>query len=146
MKMIYGGTPVKNLNIVKHDVSTNDATVMPSDLQAGVSCYARGQKVIGTGRSFEFAYYGDFETNDFMIIPAKINVIHLSSVTYPMQDIIKLDNNMSNLDFSTEQVVSNIIVDGELYPVKVISTDNEINILCDKTVTLQVFYGKDNYV
>ena len=142
---MYGSVPVKSLNVHSYEMDTNDANLQPSDMQAGVTAYARGQKITGTGKSFEFAYYGSFETNDFMIIPSNINVIQLSSATHPMQDIIILKN-MKDLDFSVEQVVSNIVVDGASYPVTVTSTSSEISIVCDQTVTLQVFFGKDNYV
>lgn len=144
MKMIYGGVPVNSLKVKHYELDTNSATVQPSDLQTGVTCFARGKKMTGTGKSFEFAWYGAFETNDFMIIPSKINVIHISSLEYPMQDVISL-NNVNDLDFSTEQVVSNVVVDGVSYPIKVSSSDTEFNITCDKTIKLQIFYGRDNY-
>lgn len=145
MKMIYGGTPVKNLNIVKHDVSTNDATVMPSDLQAGVSCYARGQKIVGTGKSFEFATYGGFETNCPLIISNVINVVEIASTIYPVKTTISLSE-MKNIDFSTPQVIGNIIVDNVEYPVTATIEDIFLTFYCDKTVTLEIFFGKDNYV
>lgn len=145
MKIMYNGTPIKSLNIKHHEISTNDCDMIASDLQVGKTAVAKGRKITGTGRSFEFAYYGDFETNDFMMIPCKINVVHLSSDAYPTQDIITLYD-MKNLDFSTEQIIGNIIIDGVAYPVKVVSTDSKISISCDQTVALQVFFGKDNYV
>lgn len=46
MKMYYGGTPIKSLNVKHYEMSTSDATVQPSDLQSGVTCYARGQKLL----------------------------------------------------------------------------------------------------
>ena len=144
MKMIYGGTPINSLKVKHYEMDTNSADVQPSDMQAGVTAFARGRKITGTGKAFEFAYYGNFETNDFMIIPAKINVIHISSSAYPMQNTITLDV-MKNLDFATQQVVANVVIDGTTYPIKVASTETEINIECDQTIKLQIFFGKDNY-
>lgn len=145
MKMIYGGVPITSMKVNHYELSTSDATVQPSDLQAGITCYARGAKVTGTGKSFEFAFYGGFSTNDFAIIPSSINVIHISSSEYPVQDVVAL-NDIKNLDFTNEQIVSNVVIDGEVYPIKVTSTSSELNITCDRAIVLEVFYGKDNYV
>ncbi len=126
-------------------MDTNDCTAISSDLQAGVTCVAKGKKITGTGKSFEFAYYGAFETNDFMIIPTKVNVVHLSSAVYPTQNIVTLDV-MKDLDFSTTQTIANVIIDGVSYPIRVTSTESEISIECDQTIKLQIFFGKDNYI
>lgn len=145
MKMYYGNTPVKKVNISHYEMNTNDATVMPSDLQAGVSCYARGQKVVGTGKSFEFAYYGYFETNFPMFIPSDINVIEVASTDNPIQ-LTTILSNMKNLDFSIENIIAKVIVDGISYDLIAQVSQDELTIFCEKDVTLQVFYGKDNYV
>lgn len=83
MKMIYNGTPIKSLNIKRYEMNTNDATLKASDMQVGVTAYAKGKKVTGTGKSFEFAYYGGFETNSINYVPNMINVIEIASVNYP---------------------------------------------------------------
>lgn len=145
MKMYLGNMPVKKVNISNYEMDTNDATVMPSDLQAGVSCYARGQKVIGTGKSFEFASYGGFETNCPLIISNVINVVEIASTIYPVKTIIPLSE-MKNTDFSTPQVIGSIIVDNVEYSVTAMIEDIFLTFICDKTVTLQIFFGKDNYV
>lgn len=145
MKMMYGNVPVKNLHITKHDVSTDDATMVASDLQAGITAYARGGKITGTGRSFEFAIYGGIEANDPWPVPTTINVIHVNCLEYPTQSSVAL-NQMKNLDFSVTQTVANIAIDGALYPVSVTVADNMLTINCERTLTFQVFYGKDNYV
>lgn len=145
MKMIYGGTPINSLKVKHYELDTNSATVQPSDLQAGVTCFAKGKKMTGTGKSFEFAYYGQFETNDSMVIPSFINVVEISSLTHPVQLIIPLSD-MKNIDFSLPQSVGNVMIDGVSYPVTVVVENNEILVSCDQTIKLEIFYGKDNYV
>lgn len=145
MKLMYGNVPVKNLHITKHDVSTNDATVVASDLQAGVTAYARGQKITGTGKSFEFADYGGFNTNLPIIIDNTINVIEITSTIYPIKSTIPLSD-MKNTDFSVSQTIGVVIIDSVEYPVIVSISNGTLTLSCDKTVTLEVFYGKDNYV
>lgn len=146
MKLMYGSTPVKSLNINYFERNTNDCDMIASDLQAGKTAVARGQKITGTGKSFEFAYYGIFQSNESLIIPIDtINVIHISSIDYPTQSLIHL-NNMKDLDFTTNQVVCNLIVGGNEYPVTVTASNNEVSIACGANVSFEVFLGKDNYV
>lgn len=55
-------------------------------------------------------------------------------------------NNMRNIDFTVEQTVGAAIIDGIEYPI-VASVKNSIFTLnCEKTITLEIFFGKDNYV
>ena len=82
MKMYYGDTPIKSLKIKHYEVSTHDATIKSSDLQTGITAYAKGKKVTGTGKSFEFASYGDWTTNLPFIIPTTINVVQVGSLNY----------------------------------------------------------------
>lgn len=142
---MYGGTPVNSLKVRHYEVSTNDATLKASDLQSGVTAYARGQKVTGTGKSFEFAFYGQFETNFAMPIPSNINVIEVASTNHPVQ-LTTILSDMKNLDFSNEIKVASVIVDGVAYDITVQVSYNMLNILCEKDISLEVFYGKDNYV
>lgn len=144
MKMIYGGTPVKSLKVKHYEVSTSDATVQPSDVQAGVTYYARGTKGVGTGRCFEFASYGFVYTNVPTPIPSTINVVEVASLDYPVQLTIAL-NKMYNVDFSTSQNIGNIIIDGQSYPLTIVVSNNRMTISCDKTIKLEIFYGRDNY-
>lgn len=141
MKLMLGGTPVKKMMI--HN-DTMDATMVASDLQAGVTAYANGQKVTGTGKSFEFANYGAIKTNTSRYIPNNINVIELASSEYPIKLTLELDA-MKNTDFSNKQVAI-VNIDGTDYDLTVNAGSNLLNIVCDKTFTLQLFYGKDNYV
>ena len=144
--MIYGGVPVNSLKVKHYELDTNSATVQPSDMQSGITAYARGQKIIGTGKSFEFAYYGRMLSNDSFIIPTNtVNVVHISSVDYPVHSLVHLAN-MDNLDFTSGQVVCNLIVNGSEHPVTVIANNNEISVNCDVNVYFEIFFGKDNYV
>lgn len=145
MKMIYGGVPVQSLKVKHYEMDTNSATVQPSDLHSGITCYARGKKVTGTGRSFDFANYGSIYTNVATIIPSVVNVVEVASLTYPVQLSMALTD-MKNVDFSNSQTIANIIVDGEPHTITVVISDGKMTLVCDKTMKLQIFYGKDNYV
>jgi hypothetical protein len=145
MKMIYGGVPVNSLKVRHYEIDTNSATVQPSDLQAGVTCFARGQKVTGTGKSFEFANYGQYTTNSSKYVPTNINIVEVASSEYP----IKLNMNLSlmkDTDFSQEQNIATVIIDGKEYDLVISVKSNIMKVVCDKTVQLQIFYGKDNYI
>lgn len=145
MKLAYGSVPVKALNINYFEQDTNDCDMIASDLQAGKTAVARGKKIVGTGKSFEFARYGSVSTNVSTIIPTMINVVEITSLNYPVQSFIAL-NDMQDIDFSTSQTIGNIIVDGTPYPLTIVASDNTMTISCDKMIRLEIFYGKDNYV
>ena len=142
MKLMLGNTPVKKMMI--HN-DTQDATMVASDLQAGVTCYAKGQKVTGTGKSFEFASYGSLPTNDSTYIPSAINTIMVSSVEKPVQLSLAVSDTIYN-DFSTPTEIGKVLVDDSYYPIFVVVDGYFLSISCEKTVTLEIFYGKDNYV
>lgn len=142
---MYGGTPINSMKVHSYELDTNSATVQPSDMQAGVTCFARGKKITGTGKSFEFANYGQLKTNASRYVPSNVNVIELASTVYP----IKLSTELTlldNLDFSTEQKIAQVIIDNIEYDLFVSVKSNILKVSCEKTFDLQVFYGKDNYV
>lgn len=145
MKLCLGNTPVKSLNICKLDVDTNDATIVASDMQSGMTAYAKGIKVTGTGKSFSFAFYGMVETNLEIQIPNVINVIEVSSLEYPVQMVVALSE-MKSQDFTVETTIGNIVVSGVTYPITAQVTDSKLTLSCSQTVNLQVFYGKDEHV
>lgn len=146
MKMIYGGVPVNSLNVHHFEMDTNDCTMVASDLQAGVTAVARGQKITGTGKTFEFAWYGRMTSNDSFIIPANaVNIVHISSTDYPIHSIVQLSD-MKALDFNTPQVIGNLIVDNLQHSISVYVQNNEIFIICDIDTSFEIFFGKDNYV
>ena len=142
MKLMKGSTPIKKTMIHK---DTQDATMVASDLQSGVTCYAKGQKVTGTGKSFEFACYGTHETNLIDFVPTPINVIQIGSLDYPVRMTVAL-NNMKTLDFTSAQKVAEVLIGEIVYPITVSVQDGILDIACEQTINLEVFYGKDNYV
>lgn len=142
MKLMLGNTPVKKMMI--HN-DTQDATVVPSDLQAGVTCYAKGQKVTGSGKSFEFACCGAYETNIIDFVPTNINVIQIGSLDYPIKMTVSLED-IKTLDFTTAQQVAEVFIGEATYPITVSVQDGIFDIACGQTINIQLFYGKDNYV
>lgn len=145
MKMYYGNTPVNSLNINYFERDTNDCDMVASDLQAGKTAVARGQKITGTGKCFSFATYGDWTTNISDIIPMMINVVHVGSVDYPVKMTDTL-NNTKFYDFSVAQQVAEITIDGVVYPITISVQNDELMIACEKTINLQLFMGKDEYI
>lgn len=145
MKFMYGNVPVKSLNVHYFEQDTNDATLQSSDLQAGVTAYARGRKITGTGKSFEFANYGQFFTNFPIYVPSVVNIIEIASMEYPVKISIALSN-MKNIDFSVSQRVGSVIINNVEYPITVSVENNLLTVFCDQSIYLEAFYGKDNYV
>lgn len=142
MKLCLGDTPIKAL--FTH-TDTDDGTIVPSDMQAGTIGYARGQKIVGTGKAFSFAMYGQITTNDPWPVPEVINVIEIASLQYPIKASVGFSE-MASLDFSTEKTVGLITIDGTDYPITAKVVSNILTIACSQTIDLQVFYGKDEYV
>lgn len=145
MKMMLGNTPVKSLNIHHFEMDTNSATVQPSDLQAGITCFARGQKVTGTGKCFSFATYGGWKTNESDSIPTVINTVQICSVDYPVRMLVSMTDTHF-CDFTTPQEIAEITIDGATYPITISVQNGEFFISCEKTVNIQLFIGKDEYI
>lgn len=57
MSYIVNGVKAKKVGVLL-EPSTYDADITPENMQNGMTAYARGEKVIGTGKCFEFAHYG----------------------------------------------------------------------------------------
>ena len=144
MKMYLGGTPLKSMNIRHYEMDTNDCTMKASDLQAGVTGVAKGQKITGTGKCFSFALYGAGATTDIIPIPSTINVVEIASLEYPIKAVVAL-NKMSSLDFTTEQTVAIATIDNQDYPIRVNNANNLLVFSCDKSINLEYFVGKDEY-
>ena len=146
MKLIYGGVPYNTTKVNHYEIDTNSATVQPSDMQAGVTCFARGEKVTGTGKAFEFATYGRFIANVGTPIPA----IDINTIVVPSTEgFVKTNdeiNNFRNLDYSVSQEIAKIILDGVEYPLTVKITNNRITFGCTQRVSIQAMIGKDNFI
>lgn len=145
MKMYYGNVPIKSMNIKHYEMDTNDATVLSSDLQSGVTCYARGQKITGTGKSFEFASYGNGVTNVPYFVPDIINVVQIGSVQYPVKMTVQFVD-MKMHDFSIEQKMAEVTIDGVVYPITVSFQNGLFTVACEKTINIELFYGRDRYI
>lgn len=145
MKLIYGGVPYNTTKVRHYETNTNDATLRSFDLQAGVTAYARGKKVTGTGKAFSFAMYGRWMTNESDIVPSEINIVHIGSTDYPIRMTATLDE-IRFYDFSVPQEVAEVVIDGTTYPLLVSVQDGEFLVSCDRTINIQLFYGKDEYI
>lgn len=145
MKLIYGGVPYNTAKVNHYEKNTNDATTVPSAVQVGLTYYANGQKQTGTGKSFEFATYGATTTNMMEFVPISINVVEIACLEHPLRSVIGFDE-ITSVDFTTEQTVGFILIDNIEYPITVKIEGNILTFNCEKEVTLQFFYGKDNYI
>jgi hypothetical protein len=67
-----------------------------------VTCFARGQKIAGAGKAFEFAQYSDLPTNFMRYVPSNINIVEVASSEYPVKLNVELGL-MENTDFSPKQ-------------------------------------------
>ena len=145
MKMIYNGVPMKSMKVNHYEMNTNDCTMVASDLQAGITAVARGQKITGTGKSFEFASYGTCKTNLPVVIPTIINAIQIGSIDYPVKTIVPVYNT-TDLDFTMSQTIAEATINGASYPLVVSVQNGMLTVSCDYTIDIQLFYGKDNYI
>lgn len=145
MKMMYNGTQIKSLNVKHYEMDSNFATVEPSDMQSGKTAVAKGKKITGTGKSFEFAQYGNIETNSPLYVPNTINVIEIASLNYPIKSSIPFSD-MGNIDFSVSQVIGHIDINGSNSEISVKVENNLFTVTCSETIKLQIFYGRDRYL
>ena len=144
MKMMYGGTPINSMKVHSYELDTNDCTATPSDLHSGITCVSKGRKITGTGRVFEFADYGVTETNIPQFVPTLINIIEITSLDYPIKGLVHLLD-MNNIDFTTEQTIGIAVIDNVEYPITVKVDGYILTFNCERTITLDYFYGKDRY-
>lgn len=145
MKMMYNGTQIKSLNVKHYEMDTNSCDMIASDLQAGKTAVARGKKITGTGKSFEFANYGRVDTNVGLFAPTLINVTEIACLDYPIRASMAL-NTMKNVDFSITQTIGYVVIDNIEYPITAQVVGVILTFTCEKTIELQYFCGKDNYV
>ncbi len=57
MSIYFQGKRISGMGALT-EPSTYDADITPENMQNGMTAYAQGKKVIGTGKAFEFAEYG----------------------------------------------------------------------------------------
>lgn len=145
MSMYYGNTPIKGLRVHHYEMNTNDCTAIPSDLQSGVTCVSKGKKIIGTGKSFEFAMYGEWHTNVPIVVPSTINTIQIGSTDYYIKTTVPVYDT-TLLDFSTSQKIAEVVINEVSYPITVSVQNGMLTISCDHTINIQLFYGKDRYI
>lgn len=145
MKMFYGNIPVNSMKIKHYEMNTNDSNLKPSDMQTGKIAYGKGKRIVGTGKAFEFAIYGDTTTTSMFPIPNLLNTLSITSSEYFVQMNDRIFD-LQEKDFTVEQEIGKVIIEDVQYPIKVIFLDNMLKFTCDKTVSLQFFCGRDNYI
>lgn len=142
MKMYLGDVPVKALYT---HTDTDEGNITAPDMQSGMIAFAKGVKLTGTGKAFAFASYGQVSTNKALPVPSIINVIEVSSLTYPVKMNIALSS-MKNTNFSTIQKIGAVIINGTAYDITAQVSNNMLTVGCSKDISLEVFYGRDEHV
>lgn len=142
MKMYLGDVPVKALYT---HTDTDEGNITAPDMQSGMIAFAKGVKLTGTGKAFAFASYGQMPTNTAWPVPSIINVIEVSSLTYPVKTNIALSS-MKNTNFSTIQKIGAVTINGTAYDITAQVSNNMLTVGCSKDISLEVFYGRDEHV
>lgn len=142
MKMYLGDVPVKALYT---HTDTDEGNITAPDMQSGMIAFAKGVKLTGTGKAFAFASYGLMSTNKAWPVPSIINVIEVSSLTYPVKTNIALSS-MKNTNFSTIQKIGAVTINGTAYDITAQVSNNMLTVGCSKDISLEVFYGRDEHV
>lgn len=142
MKMYLGDVPVKALYT---HTDTDEGNITAPDMQSGMIAFAKGVKLTGTGKAFAFASYGQISTNKALPVPSIINVIEVSSLTYPVKTNIALSS-MKNTNFSTIQKIGAVTINGTEYDITAQVSNNMLTVGCSKDISLEVFYGRDEHV
>lgn len=142
MKMYLGNVPVKALYT---HTDTDEGNITAPDMQSGMIAFAKGVKLTGTGKAFAFASYGQISTNKALPVPSIINVIEVSSLTYPVKMNIPLSS-MKNTNFSTIQKIGAVTINGTAYDITAQVSNNMLTVGCSKDISLEVFYGRDEHV
>ena len=142
MKLYLGNTAVKALYT---HTDTDDANITAPDMQSGMTAYAKGVKLTGTGKCFRFATYGKLNTNVAAYVPNTINTVIISSTEYPIKMNMAVTD-MKDTNFSAAQKVGTVTVGGTEYAITAQVASNKLTLSCSQTISLQVFYGKDDHV
>lgn len=158
--LVYGDKRIKAIGVTNGiGLDTSDADITPADMQNGKIGYANGEKVIGTGKCFEFASYGaenfdlifDEQDNDrygiMMKLPSITNTLFISSTPNSdvvVQEIFRINEIEEN---KAVKIGTNITTNGEFF---VFHTQGYIFIYCTDVQNaeskLNYFIGKDIYI
>jgi len=157
--LVYGDKRFKGIGVTNGiGLDTSDADITPADMQNGRMGYANGQKVIGTGKCFEKAGYGQRKIKlitdengnkkyGISILTKTIpNIIFVSSTN--IGDIVLQENFVFSLIENERQKIGvDYITSGEI---SAYHNGSFLNIYfenIENTETkLMYFYGKDNYI
>lgn len=142
MKMYLGDVPVKALYT---HTDTDEGDITAPDMQSGMIAFAKGVKLTGTGKAFAFVSYGQMSTNKAWPVPSIINIIEVSSLTYPVKTNIALSS-MKNTNFSTIQKIGAVTINGTAYDITAQVSNNMLTVGCSKDIGLEVFCGRDEHV
>lgn len=153
MSYIVNGKKVKRVGVLL-EPSTYDADITPVDMQHDKTAYVKGEKIVGTGKCFEYAEYGYSRVKEVkdqsgnvkyglkIMTDKEINVLIISSMAngdYVAQTTFLLSKGETN------QIGENLTAGGNIYAY----SDGESfiiyfeKILSTKTKLLY-FLGKDN--
>lgn len=58
MAYIINGKRIKSVQILT-EPNSYQTNISPSDMQSGATCVSKGKVIVGTGKAFEFAIYGE---------------------------------------------------------------------------------------
>jgi hypothetical protein len=74
-----------------------------------------------------------------------VNIVEIACINHPIRFSMAL-RDMHNIDFSMVQTIGYVVIDNVEYPITAQVNGVMLTFACEKTVELQYFYGKDNYV
>lgn len=157
MSYIVNGIEAKQVGVLL-EPSTYDADITPENMQNGMTAYAKGKKVVGTGKAFEEAGYGkrtiaairDTYGNEkygiSIFTEIKPNLLFIASTTEG--DVVLQTNHI--LDLAENETISigvnhsasgdlKVSYDGTHLKFYFENTDN-------KKTKLIYFFGKDNHI
>lgn len=156
MSLYYGGKTYKRLGITNGiGLDTSDADITSPDMQNGRIGYANGKRVVGTGKCFEKAGYGDGivglmydnQGNEkygiSIFTKVKPNVVF---ITPTVGDVFVQTEHIIDLKSNTALTIgTNYTLDGNIY---ISYSNNRLNIYFENILNAQTelkyFYGKDN--
>ena len=152
MSYIVNGIEAKKVGVLL-EPSTYDADITPENMQRGMTAYARGEKIVGTGKCFEFAEYGLSRlkklSNGFYGVAFELDMgaNTFFIVTTGTGDIFAQTTNGVVAGEEPTKIGKNLTTSGDVY---VAYIDNEVTIYTTEIKStntyLRVFVGKDNEI